>query len=544
MLTILVSCPIKADATSYYRGWGPLRRLTKSHDVRLIDAHDKELSWDLVMQADLVFLQRPSTDLEIRLMEVAKHCNVPTIIDYDDDYLHIPQTNPRHELYADPHRVEQIKRAVKMATQVWTSTVSIKENLVLNTGTDRKKFHVIPNAVDDEMFSLMVSGADLKDRDVILWRGGDTHVADIEPYIDAMAQAYNNYPQFKWAFMGAAPQSFLAQIDCERIMLFEWRDVMEYFHMILELKPRVTIVPWEFNPFNNGKSNCSWLESTIAGAATIFPAWSTEFVDGMIGYQTADDFYNCLKTVLTSDLASTKALDSMNDLRKFKLSKINEVRFDNLKTAAYSKKKLDSSHPLLSEPLQKYTDEEFFNYTHEHRWNQDYEQYRKGMHGVCEWLHNEFQPSKILELGCGPGAMMEWFLDNRVPQVIGIELNPYFKNYFSKRNPHYKDYMIVGSFLDMEIDGVMDLGISIEVFEHIEHDKLMPFIERMAKHFKYFYFSSTPYKSTKKFDHDWGHCNIKTHEAWKALFEKNGFEYVSNPQKVIKWDMLFKSTLV
>jgi len=89
---------------------------------------------------------------------------------------------------------------------------------------------------------------------------------------------------------------------------------------------------------------------------------------------------------------------------------------------------------------------------------------------------------------------------------------------------------------------------SIEVFEHIEDIKLLPFIATLANHCEYFLFSSTPHKDMPEFDEQWGHVNIKPTDEWIRLFELNGFELLKEETKYLQencipttWTLIFKS---
>lgn len=552
MLKILAFSPIKADGTSFYRGFGPLNHIAKAFDVQVTNGSVEglEITWDLITQHDVLFFQRPSVFTDIRIMELAKKCNRPIIIDYDDDYLNIPLTNPRYDLYAEPHRVQQIRKAIDLTDFVITSTISIKETIASNTGKDRSRIQVVPNGVDEILFDLSEI-ENLSLRNVILWRGGDTHQTDMSLYLDKMIDLYNEFPKLKWAFMGHAPEPLLAKIDTSRIYLYPFEDVMTYLDWLFELRPAITLVPWEENSFNGGKSNCCWLESTLAGAPVVFPKWSSEFVEGMVGYNDPESFYKAACALLSSletrefyyrtsheTLSNRFTLGHLNPTR---INIIHQVMEERITTHG----KLGVKHSKYKvEPVQ-YSDKQFFDYTWEHQLNQNFEQYASGHFNVAAWLHEKFNPTSVVELGCGPGPMVEKFCDLKVPQVIGLEINPHFQEYFNKRNPHYKSNFLRQSFLEPDLfDGVSDLCIAIEVFEHIPHDKLMPFIAKMADHFKVLYFSSTPYKTSQKFDHEWGHINLKTHEAWVKLFEANGFQYVENPKKIVIWDALFVSTRI
>jgi SAM-dependent methyltransferase len=557
MIKILVCSPIKADATSYYRAWGPLQHMAnRFDDIKLIDISisDLELSWAVLMQGDIIFMQRPSTDVEVRIMRIAKNCNVPVWIDYDDDYLNIPKTNPRHELYADPHRVEQIKRAIEYADMITVSTIPLKEGIIKATGKDKNKIQVIPNGVDETLFDTSKPLIEeISGRDIVLWRGGDTHAADIDPYLEKMVLLYNEFPKYKWAFVGNPPEKFLKMVDNSRIMLYAWEDVFVYFDRLMELRPKVTIVPWAKTVFNDSKSNCSWIESTLAGAATIFPKWSSEFVPGMEGYHDPEEFYIVTRDHLKGEFSASFVMESFMTLNRFTLYALNSMRYTITKNL-HEKKNLNrfgfrnEKYKEIAEPV---SDEGFFKYTHENNYIQENTVYRDSHYKVAQELLDRLQPSSVIEIGCGPGPMVEYFLDKKIPQVAAFEINPFFREYFVKRNPHYGANFITANILNcllpddhedqMKLEGVFDLGISIEVFEHIEADKVDALIEKLSRHFKHFYFSSTPYHTSKSFDAFWGHKNLRTHEQWIKSFEQHGWIYQGNPQLIVGWDHLFKS---
>jgi 2-polyprenyl-3-methyl-5-hydroxy-6-metoxy-1,4-benzoquinol methylase len=80
-----------------------------------------------------------------------------------------------------------------------------------------------------------------------------------------------------------------------------------------------------------------------------------------------------------------------------------------------------------------------------------------------------------------------------------------------------------------------DLVASIEVMEHIEDEKLIPFLTNLKC--KYFHFSSTPNKTD--FDEKWGHINIKSEEEWIALFEQCGYKLDRKMSLPTTWSLLF-----
>lgn len=547
MIRVLVDCPIKSDATSFYRGWGPLSHLQRKHpEIELIDARlpGRELSWDLMIGMDIMFSQRPSTSDQTGIIHIAKSVGLPVWIDYDDDYLVIPETNPRHELYANPHRVAHIKKAIELADVISVSTIHIKKQIVSVTGKNPESIVVIPNAVDEYIFETNAPDS-LGDRRSILWRGGDTHNHDIKPFAEAIERAYNNFPEFDWVFFGYYPPDFLERLDCKRVRQYEWVGVMEYFHKLFELRPKLTIVPWANIPFNQSKSNCSWIESTLAGGATLFPRWSTEHADGMIGYEDADDFERRLTSCLsTTEMFPMERLvkKSFETLKHYTLGEVNWARWSILERYNFSlSEKISANIPVKQGKM--CSNEEAFEFVNLMNCIQDYDVYKKGHYAAADWLMGLYDPETVVEFGCGPGAMLERFLDQKCI-ALGWDLNPLMRDYFCKRHPMYAGQFLVADFTQHDLDGVADLAVSIECFEHIPAEIIEPYIEKMSHHFKHFYFTSTPFSSMVESDQTWGHINIHPVPYWRNLFERSGWKVISNPRKICAWDLLLESTNV
>lgn len=196
----------------------------------------------------------------------------------------------------------------------------------------------------------------------------------------------------------------------------------------------------------------------------------------------------------------------------------------------------------------RFTDKQFFD------WEIEHGLYPGGYNkGFCE-VHNKlaqfilnFHAGYIdthLDLGGGNSPLTKILQDNGVKASL-FELNPYSvelqKNYGTK-NVYETD------FINSLFESKVDIITSIEVFEHIEDEKLLPFIDRLSKACEYFIFSSTPHKDTPEFDEQWGHVNIKQTQEWIELFSSNGFDLLENETAYLQskciptnWVLMFKS---
>lgn len=147
--------------------------------------------------------------------------------------------------------------------------------------------------------------------------------------------------------------------------------------------------------------------------------------------------------------------------------------------------------------------------------------------------------NSLCDLGAGVGVWPTVAKNAGVSRVTAYDLNPFHREYFRQHgNPAVR--YILDDFL-MGIEGAYDVVSSIEVFEHIPDERLLPFVAMLAGHCRWFLFSSCPMPDPD-FDTRWGHINIKPTAEWKAIFESNGFQLHATMGLPTTWTMLFKST--
>ena len=91
--------PNPTDGTSLYRGWGPLSRIKKHlPEVEFIVANT--VDWSVLINCDGAFLQRPFTEGHLKICEMIKNMGIKLWVDYDDDLLNVPRSNPTFENYS------------------------------------------------------------------------------------------------------------------------------------------------------------------------------------------------------------------------------------------------------------------------------------------------------------------------------------------------------------------------------------------------------------------------------------------------------------
>lgn len=544
MIKILVHCSIYFDGTSFYRGLGPFSHLRKKYsDIEIVDGSTENsvYDWAKILQADILFMQRPSQAFEVQIIKLAKSAKIPIICDWDDIYTDIPKTNPRHDLYMNETRQALIKECLELADVITVSTPAIAE--AYGQIVSKDKIVVVPNGYDELLFN---DEPYLGERQkIICWRGGDTHEADLLSVKDQILRLIKNHPNYKWAFIGYTPRWLTENLEIpqDQILLFTFQDVMQYFDSLMTLRPEIAIVPLEENQFNYAKSNISSLEFTLAGAITIAPNWDKFRQTGCIGYEETRTFEECVELIINSNddqkwIHYANALDS---IRKFSLSEVNKIRYNIITTLMNTESRKFHPDATTKEPM---TDHQYYEYCLKTGLTQENENYAKTHHKLADWLRARLSPDTAVDFGCGPGAVMERLLQNNV-KCFGLDKNEHFIEYFRTRNPVHEERINQMDFRDqtLETDKPFDLAISINAFENIDKSEIWweYFIQLLSTKFRYFYFASSPFSSGMHEDQRLSRVNIRRVEKWRELFEDNGWKYLENPNQIAHYDQLFES---
>jgi len=264
-MKILAIAPNMNDATAFYRVIMPLLNLQKTGKITF-ELTDNP-SFTEILACDVVFLQRPCIDIHLGIAEKCKLYNKPLVIDYDDNLFEVPEHNPAHHLYSRENIKSNMSKCVGLADHVIVSTESLKQALShLNS-----KITVVNNALD---LSLMppreVSWN--KRRTDIMWRGTNTHQADIASVAPQIAKLSHKYPNWRWLFMGVdyrILESFMAPKTYGYAGVFP--EINVFLRKLQQLSAPIHIVPLDDSKFNQSKSNLAWLEATWAGSAVVAP---------------------------------------------------------------------------------------------------------------------------------------------------------------------------------------------------------------------------------------------------------------------------------
>lgn len=287
MINVLVNCPSPKDATSLYRGIGPLGEIQRqNHDINLTFVG--EYSWTTFALADIFFMQRPYTQAHLDMILMAKDNGVPVWVDYDDDLFSVPVSNPAYRVYSSEGIRKCVANIIANVDVVTVSTPFLKKQFERGPKPLNKDIRVIPNSLNNRIFNYRKS-PDGERKRLVMWRGSTTHHKDLFFHADSIVKKVNADPTWTWLFQGDKPW-FLFERLGDNAIFADSLDPILYFKHMHEMKPPVMIVPLHDCEFNRSKSNIAWLEACFFGAMTLAPDWEEWQRPGCINYKNREDF--------------------------------------------------------------------------------------------------------------------------------------------------------------------------------------------------------------------------------------------------------------
>lgn len=324
----LLMVPNPDDGTSFYRALGVFEGLRKEfpeiqYEVML---SQDILTWSTVSQFDLFFMQRPFANIHIFNAVLIKKMKKPLIVDYDDNFFAIPEDNVFYPIYSNPEIQKNIYYLINTANSVWVSTANLRDEFMWRTKSGHKKIQVIPNAFNDYLFDMEEAKFCDRPNMSIMWRGGNTHHADLRFYSDAINRVVNE-TKVPITFYGDDPKGI---ITCE-YSHEPFRHIIDYFETLRCRQHQVCIVPLVDSPFNRAKSNCSWIEATYGGANVVAPVeWRGP---GMLSYHNIISFEDALRKAISATPIVRElnfGLSKDYILENLLLSDVNDLRAQSI----------------------------------------------------------------------------------------------------------------------------------------------------------------------------------------------------------------------
>lgn len=271
---------------------------------------------------DTLFLQRPCEESHLNLIKLAKDTGLKVIIDYDDDPLSLPVSNPMYEYYSD-HK-KNIMECLLASDEIWVSTEGIKKAFRLYN----KNIHVIPNAHNDHVYPVKDKRSFTYNKKA-MWRGGHSHTGDM--YDIGMPEKIINMvnENSDWEFVFLGQRFEYLELRCgNNYIAKSGASTIQFYKQMQKENACIFFYPLADNIFNRSKSNCSWLESTYSGSAFFgnknLPEFDKHFV------YSISNVWEGIKELGSEDLNIANKLSWEYICDELLLSKVNSKRIERL----------------------------------------------------------------------------------------------------------------------------------------------------------------------------------------------------------------------
>lgn len=265
--------------------------LRKKIDIHFV--HIQDVNWATIRNVDVVYMQRPSSPNNVRILEIAMMNKKKVWVDYDDYLLGVPPWNPAYNTYANPGVQDNIKLLLKHSDVITVSTKFLK----LKLSEFNEKIHVVPNAFDDTVLKFKDDNTTLP---IITWRGSQSHDKDLAQFTPALVSIARENLAWNFVFMGEPFWKTVEEIKSvnQKCAVVPTKDPIFYFKAFQSMKPAIHIVPLLDDDFNRSKSNIAWIEATFAGAASLVPDTPEWQVPGVMNYKDEKDFQYKLQEMM------------------------------------------------------------------------------------------------------------------------------------------------------------------------------------------------------------------------------------------------------
>jgi glycosyltransferase involved in cell wall biosynthesis len=274
----------------YYRIIKVAEQLKDKYDVRVVGKEilhfgdTLEQQWDNVFKEYDVFWTTYFSDDKVgaAIFYHAQKHGKKVIIDLDDNYLDIPESNLIYDRFKEKkHERAFLSTILSFADAITVSTEPLKERIHTHIkhvhGIDKPIF-VLPNMNDikDWDFEPIVNNID---KVVIGYTGSNSHQDDLKMCLPAIAKLMKKYPNLYLEMIGSVPKDRVKETfgyagfddaGLERIKLLPATATFkEYPQYLSEQKWDIGICPLVDTAFTRSKSHIKWLEYSVFKLPTV-----------------------------------------------------------------------------------------------------------------------------------------------------------------------------------------------------------------------------------------------------------------------------------
>lgn len=297
-MKIAAISPNPSDGTAWYRSSLPLIRMQQKYDdFQYQEFGLSNIDWEILMNFDVLFLQRPCSPEQVRLAHKAQFLGLKVWVDYDDMLWDIHPSSPVYAMYRSAEITDAINRIMNMTgILVTVSTQALKEE-ILKKWNNVYDVHVIPNCLEKRQLESYNFCSD--HQGAILWRGSETHISDLDIFRGYYDTVMLDNPGIRFDFFGYNPWYWTSRIA--NAVHHPGTSLMDYYAKIYHPKWGIWVCMLEDTPFNRCKSNILYLEATMAGAVCVCPDWPEWNKPGAFVYKDIMHFKEVMQQAINAD---------------------------------------------------------------------------------------------------------------------------------------------------------------------------------------------------------------------------------------------------
>jgi len=312
----ILAAPLDNNATSYHRIIQPMYELLQrgepwSSNIQFLGTQEDQLAqydW-----ADILFIQCLYAPDAYQFYANQKKKGKFIILDFDDDYINIPEDSPEQteiidketgEAHSFPSEMRSIY--IQMFIQLADIVIVTNKHLKQLYSLWNKNIIVIPNCVSNDMRRDVPKGINEKIK--ILWSGSSSHLPDLHHIKGALKKIADKFgDQIEFHFQG--PLDFKKEFPELPLITYPSVPFEDYLDVIQGIDADIAIAPLRNHIFNMSKSNLKFLQMTLMEAAFVGSNYGPYIdidheIDGMLA-NTEDEWVTSLSKLIEN-----------NDLRK------------------------------------------------------------------------------------------------------------------------------------------------------------------------------------------------------------------------------------
>lgn len=147
------------------------------------------------------------------------------------------------------------------------------------------------------------------------------------------------------------------------------------------------------------------------------------------------------------------------------------------------------------------------------------------MPDIWGYICTKFFLMSVLDVGCGVGENLKWFMDYRKGKILGVEGDPVAINKSNIKNHMVQHDYNNGPFVPK---GYYDLGLCTEFAEHVHEKYEDNWLQTLTK-CRYVLFShATPGQD------GYHHVNLKPSDYWIGKMEKFGLRHLDKETTILR----------